>query len=334
MRNLSISVMILFVGWASCSALAADLFESNVFPDAHKDIFRHPSIIDMDFSPDGKHLVAAYFRTARNRPGTDWIGFVAQWDLSTGKRTIIWNATAPLAFASDNKTIVLTTIEQEQGRRHHPSTVSSTLGLWRIGEKKPMILLKEKVQKDATREAVPAKRAEPPIEKQPNDQPLSAVFVQPRQLITLNRNGKLTLWKFKDEENAEFNSIVLDHVDLGGPLTLLEPWNFHSTPDLQWDAKAKQLTLRFGSIRRGSKSVRTLIWKLDLEKEKAERASDKVSDLREMLLNEHVPLRHGPFAMSADQRWTAETMSDGTIKLREIRNNDEVTERVLRLDDE
>ena len=153
-------------------------------------------------------------------------------------------------------------------------------------------------------------------------------------MVVLSRNGKLVLWRFSDGEKPESKASRLDEVELGWPGGMLSPWNARSTTPFQWDAKAGQISFAYSDLRPARALIRTLTWKLDLENAKAELVSDKTIDPHEKRHLEHIPLRFGPFVMTKDEKRTAETQADGTIKLREMKANEAVTERVLRLDDE
>jgi predicted amidohydrolase len=68
---------------------------------------RTPWVQHIEMSRDGTRLAAAYFLPPINRPGTDWVAFVVQWDLQSGARTIIPDATHPIVFSPDGGRLVM-----------------------------------------------------------------------------------------------------------------------------------------------------------------------------------------------------------------------------------
>jgi len=84
------------------------------------------------FSPDGRWVAASYFRHADNRPGTDWGAFAAEWDLVTGKRTIVRDAFGPIAFRPDGKVLAMGIYKRSRrpGYRMRPLV---RLALWDVG---------------------------------------------------------------------------------------------------------------------------------------------------------------------------------------------------------
>ncbi len=107
---------------------------STTRPSPHDgDRFRLPHVIDLVQSPDGRYLAAAYFVSAMNRPGTDWDAWVAVWNLKTGRRTIIPNATAPLAISPDGQWLAMGLYERSRDPQWRMELRSGP-ALWRVGE--------------------------------------------------------------------------------------------------------------------------------------------------------------------------------------------------------
>jgi len=106
-------------------------------PSPHDGGFgRLPHVVDLVLSADGRHLAAAYFVPAMNRPGTDWNAWVAVWNLATGERTMIPNATQPLAISPDGQWLAMGLYKrsQERGSGGRPR---SELALWKVGAVEP-----------------------------------------------------------------------------------------------------------------------------------------------------------------------------------------------------
>ena len=97
---------------------------------------RAPQVTDLVLSADGRWLAAAYYVSAVNLPGTDWDAWVAVWDLANGKRTIVSNATSPLAISADGKWLAMGLYERSPERdwRERPRFVPA---LWKPGEVEP-----------------------------------------------------------------------------------------------------------------------------------------------------------------------------------------------------
>jgi predicted amidohydrolase len=104
------------------------------FSHAHEGRRARATVTSMAFSPDGQWLVAAYFRHAMNRPGTDWGARVAQWNLATGKRIIIPNACGPVAISRGG----VLAMNQYERLRMSPKT---RLALWELGKSEPQRFL-------------------------------------------------------------------------------------------------------------------------------------------------------------------------------------------------
>ena len=94
-------------------------------------------VTDLVLSPDGRHLAAAYFMLATNRPGTNWDAWVAEWDLTTGKRTIVPNATRPLAVSPDGQWLAMGHYERAK-KTGFDSIPPTAFALWRMGEVRPV----------------------------------------------------------------------------------------------------------------------------------------------------------------------------------------------------
>jgi predicted amidohydrolase len=97
---------------------------------------RQPHVVSIVFNDDGTRVMAAYHIPAINRPGTDWETFVCQWDLRTGRRTIIPDAWLPLAFTEDEDHVIMGHIDPGRRRemRMHPQPAVS---LWTFGHAQP-----------------------------------------------------------------------------------------------------------------------------------------------------------------------------------------------------
>jgi predicted amidohydrolase len=104
-----------------------------------------PCVVDLVLSGDGRYLAAAYDVPARNCPGTDWGAWVAVWDLTTGKRTIIPNATHPLAISPDGRWLAmgLYTCSNEAGRGTGPLAEPA---IWKTGDLEPTRKLASKIE--------------------------------------------------------------------------------------------------------------------------------------------------------------------------------------------
>ena len=110
-------------------------------PSPHEPSYRRPQVTSIAFSGDGKRLVASYFVYAFNRAGSDWDAWVAQWDLTTGKRLVLPDACGPVAFSPDGETVVMGTYDRSREEKH-PWRAQGVLALWKFGEEKPQRLLK------------------------------------------------------------------------------------------------------------------------------------------------------------------------------------------------
>jgi hypothetical protein len=84
---------------------------------------------------DGRHVAAAYYQHAQNRPGTDWNAWVALWDRVTGRRMIFRDAFGPVAISPDGGLLAMPAYERLPGGR--TMGPAGPLALWRVGERKP-----------------------------------------------------------------------------------------------------------------------------------------------------------------------------------------------------
>jgi len=145
------AAVVLAIGAA---AAARGPLTSRSVPGAHGNRdYRLPSVTDLVMSPDGDHLVACYFVRAVNRVGGDWSAWSAHWDLAGSRRTIIPNATGPLAISPDGKWLVMSIVERAKSRRFPPWAEP---WLWKTGQDKPVRRLVYKAPKDKQSSTRPA----------------------------------------------------------------------------------------------------------------------------------------------------------------------------------
>ena len=96
-----------------------------------------PRVVDLALSSDGRHLAAAYFVSPMNEPGTDWDAWVAVWDLTSGERTIIPNATQPLAISPEGHWLAMG-LYKHMRRSGWGDGPRSEPALWKTGAVEPV----------------------------------------------------------------------------------------------------------------------------------------------------------------------------------------------------
>ncbi len=105
------------------------------------DSFRNlPSLVEVVLSADGRRLAAAYVTTAMNRPGTDWDAWVATWDLESGARHLLRDATRPLAWSADGEWLAAARYERTRDPRTHYQP-QGLPALWPRGEPESVRML-------------------------------------------------------------------------------------------------------------------------------------------------------------------------------------------------
>src|SRR6266404_7516222 len=85
--------------------------------------------IYLSFTPSGEWLIASYYRTAMNRPGTDWGAWTVEWNKKTWEATKLEDATMPIAASRDGKWLAMAHYDRRI-RRLGPH---SKLALWKPG---------------------------------------------------------------------------------------------------------------------------------------------------------------------------------------------------------
>jgi predicted amidohydrolase len=141
-----------------------------------------PRVAGLALSSDGHYLAAAYKVTARNRPGADWDAWVAVWDLTTGKRTIIPNATGPLAISPDGRWMALGLYDRSKNLKWRTNPHGEP-ALWKTGDVEPTRKLASNVEPGTW---------------------LSWTFsADGKELLAFDRTGTPYRWKLSDQSSAE-----------------------------------------------------------------------------------------------------------------------------------
>ncbi len=100
-----------------------------------------PRVHDLAISPDGRWLATAYYRAPITRPQTDWSVWVAVWDLATGQRITLPNASPPLAFSVDGQWLAAGLYDRTGPDGSRRFQLEATPALWRSGELQPTRVL-------------------------------------------------------------------------------------------------------------------------------------------------------------------------------------------------
>jgi predicted amidohydrolase/WD40 repeat protein len=140
--------------WAGVLTLALAVAAAAAGPikqarSPHGPAWRISRATSIAFSPDGKWVVASYWRHAMNRPGTDWGAFVAQWEVDGKGRTIAPNAYGPIAFGPDGKTLAMG-VYKRSGNRGYRMRPRVALALWDVGKSTPRRILPGQGDQPAT----------------------------------------------------------------------------------------------------------------------------------------------------------------------------------------
>ena len=168
-------------------------------------------VTDLVLSPDGRHLAAAYFMLATNRPGTNWDAWVAEWDLTTGKRTIVPNATRPLAVSPDGQWLAMGHYERAK-KTGFDSIPPHAFALWRMGEVRPVRTLNGEDD-----------------QKTPQDSPaeiLACTFsADGTEIYAIRDDGCMMSWETANDSPGKkgdaLSLLYLKHVKLGPKANLL-----------------------------------------------------------------------------------------------------------------
>jgi predicted amidohydrolase len=156
--------------------------ETAIRPSLHGGGFNRPRVVDLVLSPDGRHLAAAYYVPPMNRPGTDWGAWVAVWNLTTGERTIIPNATQPLAISPDGQWLAMGLYTRSEDHR------------WRMGPRSEPALWKPGAVE-------PARKLTCDIE--PGTWLAWTFSTDGKELLAFNEDGRLVSWEMAGESPAK-----------------------------------------------------------------------------------------------------------------------------------
>jgi predicted amidohydrolase/WD40 repeat protein len=190
----SLAWVMMFAGVCALQAIGGEAPSSGIPPagtETLKSAIRHnpydgeynlPRVEDLTLSSDGRYLAAAYKVTARNCPGTDWDAWVAVWDLVGGKRTVIPNATGPLAISPDGRWVVCGLYDRSKDLkwRTNPRGVPA---LWKTGDAEPTRKIASKVE--------------------PGTWLAWTFSADGNELLAFDRTGTLYGWKLSDQSTAE-----------------------------------------------------------------------------------------------------------------------------------
>lgn len=229
------------------------------FRGIHDQEFWRPVVTHLVFDPNGTRLVAAYYRPASNRPGTNWDTWVAQWDLESGTRTIVRTATGPVAFSPDGKLFAMPLYERskEPGKRMEPQM---RLALWRFAETEPFRVLAELSSNTTDQDPVP-------------DTTISAVAFHPRgtHLAYVSGKGRVFLQATGEQVEPRLADDLKRPTWLSGRIARQTP------PRLAFDEQGAHLTL----LDAGSDLLdkQTLVrWRADVDKNLLDRIETKTTE--------------------------------------------------------
>lgn len=157
-----------------------------------------PQVRDLAISPDGRWLAAAYYRPPMHRTQRDWSTWVAVWDLTTGQRTMLPNASAPIALSSDGQWLAARLYDRTQPDGSRRTQIEATHALWKPGEVQPTRML---AGPGAGPEAV-----------------ITTVFgTDSKEFFGATGDGRVLVWSLADDaEGRELHRVTVPDHELTG----------------------------------------------------------------------------------------------------------------------
>lgn len=237
----------------------------------------------MSFTPDGQWLIASYYRTAMNRPGTDWAAWTVVWNTKTWEATRSPDATMPFAMSADSKWLVLGKYDRKN-RRIGPQ---SQPALWKPGAEKPeRTFAPDDSPKGATPTDTPAAAA------------AAAFDPSTKHVAWLDSQG--TLW-FSEITPETSKPRIVDQLKATIPVPA---WGFPRTTATLKFTDDTHLALDISYSAYDQPGPGHVVWKIDFDAGKAERIEEKPGE-RKKPGPQILPRRDPIKVASPDKKLTA-----------------------------